>query len=308
MPDEYLETKGELLPDAHPRKKKKKHRFLETLVSILCVVIITGTVVITANIAYLKLAYGSPFAVDGTSMYPTLNKDALSKQSDGSYTKVTWRSGSQKPGDIVDYGWSKLNIDLKTELNRFDVVVTYFADDMEKQSDGTYKEKKDALSKIKRLVAFPGETIQITPDKDENGEFLTPWGTMTITSAAGEVSVYPSYYTFDDYEDVNGVSYKSMLTDANQTFGPYTLAENEYFVLGDNRASRFSNDSRLSENKVYDYCIEGKACLITAKREITETANGYDAKFLLNQLRPFWNYQNLDGSAIEKTKKVVSNA
>lgn len=308
MPDEYLETKGELTADLNPKKKKKKRHWWDVVLSIVCVGALLGAIVLTINLAYLNIAYGSTFYVDGTSMYPTLNKNALRKKSDGSYTKVTWKSGLQSTGDRVDYGWSKMNIDLKTELKRFDIVVTYFSSDMERQTDGTYKAKDDAQFKIKRLIAFPGETVQITPDKDKNGEFLTPWGTLTVTSVTGEVSVYPSYYTFDDYEDVNGVSYKSMITDANQTFGPKKLADNEYFVLGDNRASHFSSDSRLAENEVYDYCIKGKACIITARRELKVTNNGFDAWFKINEFFPFWQYVTLDGSAIEKSKKVVSNA
>ncbi len=308
MPDEYLETKAELTAELNPKKKKKKkHAWWDNLLLALAIAASTALVATAIHLGYLRIAYGYTFFVDGASMYPTLNGDGFSKRSDGTYTPITWKSGNQKVGDLVDYGWSKLNIDLKKDLKRFDIITTYYSSDLNKESDGTYKPRDNAFLKIKRLIAFPGETVQLTPDKDGD-KFLTPWGTLTITSVTGEVSVYPSYYSFDDYPDVDGKTYESMLSDENQTYGPKKLADNEYFVLGDNRASNFSGDSRHSTNHVYDYCIMGKACVVTSLQELKKNGNNYDTSFRIDKLRMFWDYIYLDGSAVEKTKKETANA
>lgn len=310
MPDRYLETKGELTAELNPTKKKKKRPWWDIPLTVFIVALIACLTIISANVLYLKCSYDFAFFVDGASMYPALNGNALKKEKDGSYRKVTWADINQSEGDLVDYGWAKSVGDGFSDLKRFDIVITYYSKDMAKQADGSYKPKDGAVLKVKRVVGFPGETIQISPDKDEDGNISTPWGTLTVTSPDGNASVYPSYYTFEDYEDVmiNGVktSYRNLFDheerDKSQTYGPEKLGENTYFVLGDNRAPGKSSDSR-NGNYVYDYCLVGKACVITSLRELKKSGSGIDASFRLDKIRPFWDYAYLDGSKIEKTKK-----
>ncbi len=318
MPDEYLETKGELTGDLTPKQKRKKRRWWDIAIEVLIIGVIGCIVAVSANVLYLKCAYGYAFFVDGTSMYPALNGDALKLEKDGSYSKVNWSSGQQKEGDYVDYGWAKMGEKGIAELERFDIVITYYSKDMEQQKDGAFAPKSGASLKVKRLIAFPGETVQLTPDLDKDQPYIgegdekkanltTPWGTLTITSATGEVSTYPSFYTFDDYPDVNGKKYRDIITADKQTYGPVTMAENQYFVMGDNRASTFSEDCRSDKNKVYDYCLQGKAYLITSLRKLKKTDDGYAPEFAIDKIRPFWNYVHLDNSAIAKTKKEASS-
>ena len=309
MPDEYLETQGELTGDLNPKKKKKKRHWWEVAIEVLMFGVIGCIAVVSANILYLKCSYGYAFFVDGVSMYPTLNGDGLRLNSDGSYSKLTWyeRTGQQHAGDYVDYGWAKMGETGISELKRFDIVITYFSKDMEQQSDGSYAAKKDASLKVKRLIAFPGETVELKPDLDADGNLTTPWGTLIITSAEGEVSVYPSYYTFDDYPDVDGVSYRSQLTKGNQIYGPLKLDDHSYFVLGDNRASHFSSDSRTEGNYVYDYCLQGKAYVITSLRKLKKSGNTFTPEFDLGKVRPFWNYNYLDNSPIANTRQEASS-
>ena len=320
MPDEYLETKGELTGDLNPKKKKKKPHWWDVVIEVFMFGVIICLVVASANLLYLKCAYGSAFFVDGVSMYPALNGDALKLENDGSYSKINWNSGPQKEGDLVDYGWAKMGDATKLDLERFDIVITYFSEDMEENENGTYAAKSGASLKVKRLIGFPGETVQITPDLDQDTPYIgegknrranltTPWGTLTITSATGEVSVYPSYYTFDDYPDVNGVKYRDIITEDKQTYCR-VLGENEYCVLGDNRASGFSDDCRKNENRVYGYCIQGKAYVITSLRKLKgDPETLFTPEFCLDKVRPFWNYTYLDSSPIANTKKeATSNA
>lgn len=318
MPDEYLETKGELTGDLNPKKKREKRHWWNVAVEVLIFCVIGCIVAVSANLLYLKCAFGYAFFVDGTSMYPTLNADALKLENDGSYSKVNWASGSQKEGDYVDYGWAKMGEKGIAELARFDIVITYYSKDMEQQENGAFAAKSTASLKVKRLIAFPGETVQITPDLDKDQPYIgegedrkanltTPWGTLTITSTTGEVSTYPSFYTFDDYPDVNGRKYRDVITADKQTFGPAKMAENEYFVLGDNRASTFSEDCRSDKNHVYDYCLQGKAYRITSLRKLKRTDEGYSPEFAIDKIRPFWDYIHLDNSPIANTKKETAS-
>ena len=106
MPDDYLETKGELSGELNPKKKKKRKHWWQIAIDAVLVCLLLAVAGVSANVIYLTSNYGDAFFVDGVSMYPTLNKGALRKETDGTYTKVTWRSGEQKAGDLVDYGWA----------------------------------------------------------------------------------------------------------------------------------------------------------------------------------------------------------
>jgi signal peptidase I len=301
MPDHYLETNAELSGDLSPKKKKKKH-WWTILIDVVLLCLLVSVAGVSANVIYLTANYGDAFFVDGVSMYPTLNSNALKKGSDGNYSKVTWRSGEQVAGDLVDYGWARMGEKGINDLKRFDVVITYYEKDLIDQSDGTYKVSEKGSLKIKRLIAFPGETVQIKPDKGADGKLTTPWGTLLITGTDGTTRMYPSYYHFSDYEDIDGKSYRDYVLEKNQTYGPVTLDEDSYFVMGDNRADHYSDDSRDAKNKVTKRCLQGKAYLVTSLRELKSGDNGtLSPAFRLDKIKPFWNYQHLDGSVIEKT-------
>ncbi len=309
MPDDYLETKGELTGDLLP-KKKKKHRWWQIVIDVVLIASFVAVAGISANVLYLSVNYGDAFFVDGASMYPTLNKDGLMKKSDGSYGPITWKSAEQSDGDYVDYGWARMGERGLSDLQRFDIAITYYPADMNRQSDGSYKPKSGASLKIKRVVAFPGETITIRPDLDENGNIATPWGTMTITKTDGTIESYSSFYSFDDFEDVDGETYRSKITSANQTVGPLKLADDAYFVLGDNRASHYSSDSR-TVGAIPSYCLQGKAYVVTCLRKLSKNGDGtFTPVFALDKLRPIWNYIHLDSTPFRKTlnSEVSSNA
>ncbi len=89
------------------------------------------------------------------------------------------------------------------EPKRFDIIVFPF------------KEKEETLLYIKRIIGLPGETIQIAG----NAIYID-----------GEV-LEESYGKEAMEEGTEGIALK-----------PYTLEEDEYFVLGDNR--NYSIDSR----------------------------------------------------------------
>lgn len=146
----------------------------------------------------------------------------------------------------------KISRHFKT-LNRFDVIVFYPHYDKEKSETSffydlkltcmnilhmdtskiTEEAKKDESKEyyVKRIIGLPGETIQITGDNIYiDGELLEEdYGKMPITNS--------------------GIAEE-----------PLKLADDEYFVLGDNR--KVSLDSRYEEvGPVQKEAIAGKAVL-----------------------------------------------
>lgn len=303
MPDDYLETKGELSGDLNPKKPKKKIRWWQIALNTVLIAALVGVVGVSANVVYLSVNYGDAFFVDGASMYPALNKSGLIRNADGSYRAITWKDSVQREGDYVDYGWARMGERGLSDLHRFDIVITYYKNDLLQKSDGTYSRKSNASLKIKRIIGLPGETVQIVPVYDDNGNLATPWGNTIITTKDGEVRTYGSYYKFSDFEDAGGETYRSKVTEANQKVGPVTLKDDEYYVLGDNRAGHYSSDSRASDvGPVPSYCLQGKAYLITGLRRLSQDANGsYSPVFALDKIRPFWAYSHLEISPFENT-------
>ena len=113
----------------------------------------------------------------------------------------------------LDYGTSFIGIPftgigtyitLGGEPERFDVVVCNYP--------GRTNDQGGRLNFVKRVVGLPGDTIEIR----------------------------------DGYLLVNGVKYPEKFLHERMTrdFGPYTVPEGHYFLLGDNRNN--SNDSRNS--------------------------------------------------------------
>lgn len=101
------------------------------------------------------------------------------------------------------------------EPERFDIVVFPFRDN----SNKTY---------VKRIIALPGETIQITED-----------GNILIDNVL--------------LEENYGLE---VIKKRGSAAEPITLGKNEYFVMGDNRNN--SDDSRFNVGVVYRNEIMGK--------------------------------------------------
>jgi len=228
MVDTYLELNGDPRHDKNIRRELgiKTHRvrtFFKVLLSVLFVAtILAGNVVIFHNLYYKS------FFVNGQSMYPTLNGDATC--SNGAPIGVV--QGCPDDGSIVEYGIMDTHQIALDDIRRFDIIVT------------TYSELDDK-DKIKRVVALPGETFYMI---DNAGTAVN--GDLYVIPEGESEGVLISQPIRDEFK-IQGV-----YTTCSE---PRTLADDEYYVLGDNRAH--SDDSR-GHGPIKTEFIKGRAIAI----------------------------------------------
>lgn len=235
-----------------PKTKKEILTIVSLIVIIVIALIFTG---LGSFQIYHKYRYDH-FWVNGQSMYPTLNKDA--KHKDG--TLIGLRGTAQEGNYDVDYGYMDTANGFIDGLKRFDIIVCQYSN--------------SSSDVVKRLIAFPGETFYITmttPSEETNGN-------LYIKNAAGEFTLVEQPI---DSTIVHGGQYTSTFTT------PYTLGEDEYFVMGDNRYGSNSSDSRNPSNKVYRAKISGHVLGLEAYCRIGLNDNGRLAPVEINHFFPW---------------------
>lgn len=260
------------------KRPSKAKRVLSVIGESLLLIVFTLVLSVSGQITYDYTRY-STFFVNGMSMYPTLNADAYAIGDDGTFHRgdsasdtmgllYSWRNFTNSSVTYYcDYGMFDGKGDYLSKLKRFDVVVTYFPDDLELK-DGHYvpKSASDTGSapdlKIKRLIALPNETFRFDSQGDlwvkkvgsatfelQEQSFLDSavktidpdWKKQTVISNSG--SAYNTAWTSD-----NGL----------------TLGEGQYFVCGDNRLRSNSTDSRIVGAIPAD-AIQGRAVTIIGR-------------------------------------------
>lgn len=283
MPEEVIETSAQITGEAKPAKKKTK--WWQVLIDVLAISMFVLASCVAANIIYLSAAYSETFFVNGMSMYPTLNANALRKTENG-YRNLTWADSSNIEGDIVDYGYCKIGDkdNWKQNLKRNDVVITYYKEDYVDPDALNPVLKKGAAPKVKRLIGLPGETVDFSAVtvNDEYGNVA--WGKTLINGEPIKPLYGPS-----DYPTINGRIYDRVVA---PTYGHVVLGENEYYVMGDNRGGRHSDDSRQHGPIKADW-IYGQACIVVSMRELVRENDSFDAKFKLGHIKMPWNYLRL---------------
>lgn len=248
-------------------KKQNPHparRFFSSLFQFLLILLFTAVLAISGQITYDYTRYQT-FFVNGTSMYPTLNKDVTFTDANGNKGTISPEYGDFISGGttyVCDYGLMDGRSGFIQTLKRFDIVVSYFNEDMVLKSDGTYtpREKdmttgtKAAALKIKRIIALPGEKFRF----DSTGQL----------------------YINDTYVEQPSTIRNLAFTTNNRTHISGTLGSDEYFLCGDNRTN--SEDSRSSSRKslptasnpgyaassngaIASVCLAGKAVAIIGK-------------------------------------------
>lgn len=274
MPDYYLETSSPITGDTRKPPKKKKNGWLIAL-RIFLIALFATSITASGYLIYLKVAYPNPCYINGMSMYPTFNVDGKTKRTSADpltglastgYRSLNYKDSTEYSGDIVDYGFTAGSSFKMAELTRFDIVVTYYADDLKDTSNYDYHDNiktdslgKEKAAKIKRLIGLPGETVQLVPNGTPMGN-LYIWSFGETVATPDEAHLVTQPYTQEDYdkpiEKAYGTPfasthhYPAMTSSGKWTLGksgtPGTSGRNtdEYFVLGDNRASGGSDDSR----------------------------------------------------------------
>lgn len=207
-------------------------------------------------------------------MYPTLNGDA--SRSDGAPHDGNWGnydSWGAVSYYTIDFGYMQAH-DFLDDLERFDVVVTHYPDDLETSG-----------SKIKRIMGLPGESLYF----DEHGDLF-------VCPANLDSSNLDNYhYVSQDGFSINNkerTAFSQSIRYANLSRNPAHLGEDEYFVVGDNRYA--SSDSR-NVGPISSQYLEGKAILIagtcTYDRDVYNRRKDPTINWL--SIKPFWAFQYL---------------
>ena len=220
-------------------KKEKEQKpmtplkaFLDKLVFSLYIIALVLAVCFSCFVWFQK-TYFVTYWVNGQSMWPTLNQEARNSRGE----LFNDKAGSMVNATDVDFVIGDNHQNVLDKLNRFDIVVCKYNDD-------------DSFEKIKRIIVLPGETFYI----ESNGKGEEGNGTLHILNdQTGEFEVVAQPIE-DKYVVVGDYPY--------QYTQPVTLEDDEYFVMGDNRAH--SSDSRQNGPVSKDN-IEAKAIALVAR-------------------------------------------
>ena len=223
--------------------KHKKKRWRSIL--DISIIVFSICLLIVEGFLYYQRSYLTPFWVNGQSMYPTLNGEAYNANG----VLLTANSGDAHVGYTVDYGVMNTHDSAINKIKRFDIVITKY-------------KKNDTSNKIKRVIGLPGETL----------EFL-----HTGTGKEHNNDLY-----------VNGVYVEQpidnevLINSKDYPVTKFTLKDDEYYVLGDNRLH--STDSR-TEGPISKEYITGVAVAIVATCEVyMNSENELDVK----NIKHFW--------------------
>lgn len=202
---------------------KNKNTLFLRIFNIIWPIICAGMVAsicYSAVVIFNNFTYAQIF-VDGSSMNPTLNGSA----DNSNFGKM----------DITEYA--------RKRIYHYDIVITYYPEDYE----GGYNPgkvntlKKDATYKIKRVYALPNETFSFN---EHDG----------VTTYDSENKVIKRYAR--DY----GVVVKDEKPASHRAISPKNpkkLADNQYYVMGDNWADSYDSYDSKKVGPIYYENIVG---------------------------------------------------
>ena len=227
------------------------------------------SIVVTGCLTFKKLYY-QPIVVDGTSMWPTL--------AGGKYTAAGYESRHH-------YGLADLHRSSVNEFKRFDVVVTYYPQSW--GADGSAQEYLEKRTyKIKRVWGFPGETISLTYQDGKYTFTASKAGNPTYSITSSVLKEFKNEFEFNSITNQSDYKYVSLNFEvfefalANKTFRVAydtpshhghvirtfnkTLADDEYFVMGDNWQGSTDCYEKSSVEKLSADYIQGRVICFNA--------------------------------------------
>ncbi|MFA5421846.1 MAG: signal peptidase I [Bacilli bacterium] len=227
MVDLYLEPNGNPEHDRQIRDEfGYSNIFLRGFLKVIFTIFFVSALLLGNVVIFHNLYYKS-FFVNGQSMYPTLNGGATCL--DGSPIGAGVGSTCSDHGTTVEYGIMDTHELAKKSIRRFDIIIGLFPNTTTKDV-------------IKRVVALPGESFYLINDfgGPTNGDlYIIPPGET-------EGQLIPQNFGSEDI--IRGGHY---IGDRVPTINhPMTLADNQYYVLGDNRV--ISKDSRSTGPLIYE--------------------------------------------------------
>lgn len=167
------------------------------------------TICITAG-SLINKSYYEFIYVSGGSMNPTLQGGHNSKAMGPYYDSAT---NTVVPGDTVNFGKVDKSKKAKQNIQRYNIVTTYYPYPHDSDYDADGNLLKSADYKIKRVIALPGETFKI-----QSG--------VLYVKIDGEYQKIERTHQIDDGGNTS-------VKDISET----TLKDNEYWVMGDHRNS-----------------------------------------------------------------------
>lgn len=221
--------------------KEKKENKAKKKISIgdIILIIVCFCILCFSCVIFYQNVYLEKFFVSGQSMWPTLNQYALDEN--GKLLGQDGRNGSGQINSRVEVGVMDTHKSAKKKIKRFDIVATYYEED--------FKESAEKSLKIKRIVGLPGETLLFTYDGDlyVNGSFVKQ--------------------PLDE----------GLIKSGNYVTTEFTLQNDEYYVLGDNRKGDNSKDSR-SEGAIKKDWVVGKVIAIVGMGKVTQDGDSKNVK------------------------------
>mgnify|MGYP003313960916 CR=1 FL=1 len=228
-----MDTQNPQKVEVNETPKRGFPKWASFLISFAIIFSTLNMLLFTGILIYQK-RYLTPFWVNGQSMYPTLNRYAV----DTNGNELGVDGGAASAGyRYLDYGVMDPHKNALKKIKRFDVVVCKY-------------DFGDDYDKIKRVVGLPGETIKFGQGGENGSLYVKSGDSFTLFDQP-----IPSEY----------------VTPGSYPTGEIVLGDNQYYVLGDNRAH--SSDSRNNGPINFEWLV-GKVICICAHCELTRNEDG----------------------------------
>ena len=257
------------------KPKSKVRKIFEIIFVIFSSIISVASIAISCTIIFHNTYY-ELFWVNGQSMYPTLNYNAVDKN--GNKIGILDTFGPIGNSN-VDYGYMDVVPSVKENLQRFDIVV------IERNPDSE-------IDIIKRILVLPNEQFYFVSTgrgNEHNGDLYVK------KVGSEEFELIPQDFYDTSHPEAEGIVIDGEYNEGNPRFyststeapeNPYQLADDEYFVAGDNRHPKCSSDDRQRQTGTFRNEIKGKAIGLEGTCSVAQGTNG--KKYRAVDVKRYW--------------------